>query len=124
MMFLEFFIWGSWYVTVGNYMASAGMTSAIPWAYTVHPLGSIVSPFFLGMVADRFFATEKVLGVAAILMGLYSFTLPHTPPQLAGTRPTAREIIGLDALSRLSSRPFWVFIVSSLLICIPLSAYA
>lgn len=213
-MFLEFFIWGSWYVTVGNYMASVGMTGAIAWAYTVHPIAAIVSPFFLGMVADRFFATERVLGVmhlfggaallaaplfsgsafgfvslllvhslffaatmglantlafhnmtdqerqfplirvfgtagwiaagivvsgllhadetpiplyvggaAAILLGLYSFTLPHTPPPLAGQRPTTREVLGLDALARLSSRPFWIFIVSSLLICIPLAAY-
>src|SRR5690606_27970655 len=60
---------------------------------------------------------------AALLLGVYSFTLPHTPPPLAGKRVSAREAIGLDALSRLSSRPFWIFIVSSLLICIPLAAY-
>ena len=214
-MFLEFFIWGAWYVTVGNYMTETGLTEVIYWAYTVSPIAAIVSPFFLGMVADRFFATEKVLGVlhilgglamiaaplaaetsstlfilalllhvlfymptlgltnslafhhitdqerqfpiirvfgtlgwivanifvsailhadatpiplytagvAGILMGIYSFTLPHTPPPAAGTKPTVRSILGLDALEKLWSKPFAVFTLSSLLICIPLSAY-
>jgi nucleoside transporter len=195
-------------------MTQIGLTGVIYWAYTVSPIAAVVSPFFLGMVADRFFATEKVLavlhvlgglamlatpsaahsaplfigllllhvlfymptlglanslafhhiedqektfprirvfgtlgwiaanilvsavlgadatplplyiaGAAAILMGIYSLTLPHTPPPAAGTRPTFRAIAGLDALSKLSSRPFHIFIWSSLLICIPLSAY-
>jgi len=218
MMFLEFFVWGAWYVTVGNYMTRVGLTDAIYWAYTVGPIGAIISPFFLGMIADRFFATEKVLGVlhligglaifltpfvgegdsqsaplfiillmihmlcymptvslvntlafhqisdqekyfpvirvfgtlgwiiagifvsyvlgadetaiplqiaaaASFVMGLYSFTLPHTPPPAAGEKITAREIMGLDALSQLKSRPFFVFIISSFLICIPLAVY-
>ena len=214
MMFLEFFVWGAWYVTVGNYMTAIGLTDVIYWAYTVSPIAAVVSPFFLGMVADRFFATERVLGVlhilgglamlaapslahsgtlfilalllhvlffmptlgltnslafhhitdqekqfpvirvfgtigwiganvivsavlhadatplplyiagvAGILMGLYSFTLPHTPPPARGTRPTARSILGIDALEKLWSKPFFVFALSSLLISIPLSAY-
>ncbi len=61
MMFLQFFIWGAWYVSVGNYMNAHGMTQQIFWAYTVGPIAAIISPFFLGMVADRFFATERVL---------------------------------------------------------------
>ena len=69
MMFLEFFIWGGWYVTVGNYMAAHGMTETIFWAYTVGPIAAIVSPFFLGMVADRFFASERVLGVMMLIAG-------------------------------------------------------
>jgi len=218
MMFLEFFIWGAWYVTVGNYMTRIGMTDVIYWAYTVSPIGAVISPFFLGMIADRFFATEKVLGtlhiiggiaifltpfvaegtfvsapafiilllihmlcymptiglvnslafhhmsdqekqfpvvrvfgtigwivagifvsailgadetaiplqvagVAGVLMGVYSFTLPHTPPPAAGESITVRQILGLDALAQLKSRPFVVFIISSFLICIPLSVY-
>jgi len=67
MMFLEFFIWGAWYVTVGNFMANAGMADKIAWAYSVIPIAAIISPFFLGMVADRFFASERVLGVMCIL---------------------------------------------------------
>jgi nucleoside transporter len=214
MMFLEFFVWGAWYVTVANYMGQLGMAKYVYWAFTVGPIGAIVSPFFLGMVADRFFPTERVLGVmhiiggiamfcapfvvaspvafigmlllhmlcyqptlglantlafhhirsqekefplirafgtvgwivagvlvsgilsadktaiplhvagaAGILMGLYSFTLPHTPPPAAGRRTSFREIAGIDAISRLSSRSFNIFILSSLLICIPLAAY-
>ena len=46
MMFLEFFIWGAWYVTVGNYMTSIGLTGVIYWAYTVSPIAAVVSPFF------------------------------------------------------------------------------
>ncbi|HXV63079.1 MAG TPA: MFS transporter [Vicinamibacteria bacterium] len=214
MMFVEFFIWGAWYVTVGNYMTEIELTGAIYWAYTVSPIAAVVSPFFLGMVADRFFATEKILavlhllgglaillapraassatlfilllllhvlfymptlgltnslafhhihdqekqfplirvfgtlgwiaanvlvsailgadatpiplytaGVASIVMAGYALTLPHTPPRAAGTKPTVRSILGLDALKTLSSRPFLIFIACSLLICIPLSAY-
>jgi nucleoside transporter len=218
MMFIEFFIWGAWFVTVGNYMSSVGMTEVIYWAYTVGPIGAIISPFFLGMIADRFFPTERVLGVlhiiggiaifltpfaaegefasaplfiilllihnlcymptiglvnslafhhitnqekyfpiirvfgtvgwivagifvsgilgadetaiplrvaaiASFVMGLYSFTLPHTPPPAAGEEASVRKILGLDALSKLKSRPFVVFIVSSFLICIPLAVY-
>lgn len=53
MMFLQFFIWGSWYATGGNYMKSHGMSDLIYLAYMVSPIGSIVSPFFLGMIADH-----------------------------------------------------------------------
>src|SRR5688500_19440348 len=73
MMFLQFFIWGAWYVTVGNYMASNGMTDAIFWAYTVGPIAAIVSPFFLGMVADRFFPSERVLGVMHLIGAMAMF---------------------------------------------------
>ncbi|MDY7108570.1 MAG: MFS transporter, partial [Planctomycetota bacterium] len=247
MMFLQFFIWGAWYVTVGNYMGSKEMSLelSIGWVYTVGPIAALISPFFLGMVADRFFATERVLGVlhliggaalmlapqvaeyssglwqervaewtgqgldpveegrklwivaehlpfigivflhmlcymptlgltnsiafhniqnqekqfpvirvfgtigwivanlivsgwlkadlrstplmiaggGAILLGLYSFFLPHTPPPAAGQKASVREMLGLDALKLMKSRAFSVFIVSSMLICIPLAAY-
>lgn len=215
MMFLEFFVWGAWYVTVGNYMIRIGMSGAIYWAYAVGPIGAIVSPFFLGMVADRFFATEKVLGalhliggvamffapvaaeagsevlfillllvhmlcymptvglanalafhhmtdqekyfpiirvfgtigwivaniivsgvlgadetgiplrvagIAGVVMGFYAYTLPHTPPS-PKKEFSVRQIVGLDALATLKSPSFLVFIVSSFLICIPLSTY-
>lgn len=67
MMFLQFFVWGAWYVTVGNYMAAHGMSDWISWAYSVGPIAAIISPFFLGMIADRFFATERVLAAMHIL---------------------------------------------------------
>ena len=73
MMFLQFFIWGAWYVTVGNFMAANGMGGSIGTAYTVGPIAAIVSPFFLGMIADRFFSSERVLGVMHIIAGLAMF---------------------------------------------------
>jgi nucleoside transporter len=221
MMFLQFFIWGAWYTTVGVFMANNGMETLTHWPYTVNPIAAIVAPFFLGLVADRYFPTEKVLAVlhllggavmlfvpgtagsptlfitllllynlcymptlalsnslafhhirdqekqfplirvfgtvgwivaglfisfvlgrfvvgglpeqtaaplyttavASILLGLYAFTLPHTPPRAAGERISVRGILGLDALQHLGSRSFWVFITASLLLCIPLAAY-
>lgn len=215
MMFLQFFIWGAWYVTVGNFMTAHGMLDWVGWAYTVGPIAAIISPFFLGLVADRFFATERVLGVmhilgaismfcvpmaaeagstvfivvlflhmlcymptlgltntlafhnienqekqfpvirvfgtigwivanfvvsklfhadfrveqfyitaaACVVLGLFSFTLPHTPPPAAGKKASVREILGLDALKLMKQPSFAVFIVCSFLICIPLAAY-
>jgi nucleoside transporter len=76
MMFLEFFIWGAWYVTIGNYMAEVGMTDSIYWAYTVPPIGAIVSPFFLGLVADRYFPTEQVLGVMHLAGAAFIAVVP------------------------------------------------
>ena len=220
MMFLQFFIWGAWYTTIAVFMTNHGMETLTHWPYTVNPIAAIVAPFFLGLVADRYFATEKVLGVlhllggvvmftvpravgapvvfilllllynlcymptlglanslafhhiqsqekqfplirvfgtigwivaglsisfvlgpligvvaertalpvytaatASVLLGLYSFTLPHTPPPGAGQRVSLRSIAGLDALAQLGDRPFYVFIVASFLLCIPLAAY-
>jgi nucleoside transporter len=76
MMFLQFFIWGSWYATGGNYMKSRGMTDVIHLAYMASPIGSIVAPFFLGMVADRLFPVQRVLGVLHVLSGLFVFSAP------------------------------------------------
>jgi nucleoside transporter len=76
MMFLQFFIWGAWYATAGNYMTAVGMTDAIYWAYMASPIGSIVSPFFLGMIADRYFPVQKVMGVMHLLSGAFVFAAP------------------------------------------------
>src|SRR5881409_1878583 len=214
MMFLQFFIWGAWYTTIGNYMSAHGMAPLTHWPYTVNPIAAIVAPFFLGLVADRYFATERVLGAlvmfavprftgaptvfilllllynlcymptlglanslafhhiqaqeqqfplirvfgtigwivaglfiswvlgpvtgavaeqtpgpmytaatASIALGLFCFTLPHTPPSGRGQPVSLRSIAGLDALKQLGDRPFYVFITASLLLCIPLAVY-
>lgn len=220
MMFLQFFVWGAWYTTIAVYMTNHGMPDLTHWPYTVNPIAAIVAPFFLGLIADRYFATEKVLGVlhllggvfmllvpqtsgtptlfillllaynlcymptlglanslsfhnikdqekdfpvirvfgtigwivaglfisfilspmvgglaeetpmplytagiASLILGVYSFSLPHTPPSGAGEKVSVRTILGLDALKHLGSKSFYIFIVSSLLICIPLAAY-
>jgi nucleoside transporter len=220
MMFLQFFIWGAWYTTIAVYMTNHGMERLTFWPYTVNPIAAIVAPFFLGLVADRYFATEKVLaalhilgglilcavprftgspttfilllllynlcymptlglanslafhhiqsqeqqfplirvfgtvgwivaglfislvlsgmmtavpettawplytaGIASVVLGLFCFTLPHTPPRGAGQPVSLRSIAGLDALKQIGDRPFYVFITASLLLCIPLAAY-
>jgi nucleoside transporter len=221
MMFLQFFIWGAWYVIIGNYMGANGMKDLTHWPYTVNPVAAIIAPFFLGLIADRFFNAERVLGtlhliggvimlltplltanpvlfiimlllynlcymptlgltnsvafqniqnqekqfplirvfgtigwivaglfisfvlgrftgealpdttplplyttgIAGLLLGVYSFTLPKTPPKAAGKKFSARNILGVDAFNQLKSGPFFVFLISSFLICIPLAAY-
>lgn len=214
MMFLQFFVWGAWYVTMGPYMNANGMDGKIALAYTVGPIAAIISPFFLGMIADRFFASERVLaamhilggaflclapmaaqesetlfivailahmlcymptlgltsslamhnmtnsekqfplirvfgtigwivanlvisqmgydtsanmfylaGGAAVALGVFSFTLPHTPAPSKGKPFSINDALGLDSLVLLKRRSFAVFCVCSFLVCIPLSAY-
>ena len=222
LMFLEFFIWGAWYTTIGVYMTKHDMANLTHWPFTVNPIAAIVAPFFVGLIADRYFATQKVLGIlhilgaifmfltpsasgnpvvfillllaynicymptmslanticfskmtdqekqfpvirvfgtigwiaagliisfvlghflagnlkaeetslplymtafASLLLGLYSFTLPNTPPAAAGKKVSARSIIGIDAFRQLGSPSFYIFLASSFLICIPLAAY-
>ena len=221
-MFLEFFIWGAWYTTIAVYMTKHNMGNLTHWPYTVNPIAAIIAPFFVGLIADRYFATEKVLAIlhilgaffmfltpsftgnptlfillllaynicymptislantvcfhimtdqekefpmirvfgtigwivaglvisfvlgnfvaagvkpeetsmimyltasASLILGLYSFTLPHTPPPAKGKKVSARSIIGIDAFKQLGSRSFYIFLISSFLICIPLAAY-
>ncbi len=219
LMFLQFFVWGAWFVTLGTYLNALGFAATdIGLAYLTNNLGAIIAPFFVGMIADRFFASERVvallhLGGAAVLLyastlsdpgaiivallvynsaymstlalangigfahmtmpdeqfprvrvwgtigwiaaglaitfvlgnrttnveasdlpmkmaavcsallGLYCFTLPHTPPAGRGVRTTLADIAGVQALSLLKDRAFAVFAASSLLISIPLAFY-
>jgi nucleoside transporter len=214
MMFLQFFVWGAWYVSTAPYMRKMGMGGYIGRAYTLSPIAAIIAPFFLGLIADRFFASERVLalmtllgagailavpaaanagpipflgvillhclcfmptinlansvefenltnqekqfpmirvfgtagwivanwtvslmgadqdarqyyiaGGAALLLGVFSFALPHTPPPAKGKKASVGEILGVDALSLFKSRSFAVFALCSFLISIPLAAY-
>lgn len=220
MMFLEFFIWGAWYVTMSTYLTKIGFEGTdVGNAYSTVAWAAIVSPFFVGMVADRFFAAQRVLGVmhllgglllywastivtpgeffwvllgyalcytptlaltnaiafnqmknpekefppirvlgtlgwivaglaiahiltrfiakdveataipmrmaaiASFVLGVYSFFLPDTPPKSVGKKVTVGEILGLDALKLMKDRSFAVFMIGSLLVCIPLAFY-
>ncbi len=214
MMFLQYFVWGSWYVTMSTYLGTNLKFTGpqIGLAYSAFSIAAMVSPFFVGMVADRFFATERVLGVmhiigavllyftsmvrefeyffifllaytlcylptialsnslsfhqmtdpgkqfppirmlgtlgfivanwvigwleidaqpqffvmgagASLLLGIYSFFLPHVPPKKNAGPATISDVLGLDALKLLKSTSFAIFIISSMLVCVPLAFY-
>jgi len=69
MMFLEFFIWGGWFVTLGaflgNNLNASGAETAM--AYSTQSWGAIIAPFIIGLIADRFFNAEKILGVLHLI---------------------------------------------------------
>src|SRR5690242_523561 len=87
MMFLQFFVWGAWYVSMTGWMGVRGLGGLIPWAYTVGPIAAVISPFFLGMVADRFFPTQRVLGVMHVLGGAVLLAVPAVIGSLSGEQP-------------------------------------
>src|SRR5262249_7253074 len=65
MMFLEFFIWGGWFVTMGSYLAAnlhaSGAQTAL--AYSTQSWGAIIAPFIVGLIADRYCNAERLLGM-------------------------------------------------------------
>jgi nucleoside transporter len=95
MMFLQYFVWGAWYVTVGNFMVAEGMGDITHWAYTVGPLAAILSPFFLGLVSDRYFNVEKVLGALHLLGGITLLAAPS----VAGSPTVFILILALHMLA-------------------------
>lgn len=223
MMFLEFFIWGAWFVTLGTFLgnnlkATGAETGAV---FSTQSWGAIIAPFIVGLIADRYFNAERILGVlhiigavlmyqmynateisvfypyvlgymilfmptlalvnsvsfnqmkdpekefsniriwgtigwiaagllisfffhwdskegtesgllrntflmagiVSLVLGVFSFTLPKTPPKVTGEKITVSDVLGLDALKLLKDKNFLIFFISSILICIPLAFY-
>lgn len=87
-------------------------------------IGWIVAGLILGFMKleDSHIQFQLAAGMSLVL-GIYCFTLPHTPPKQRDHKPTISDILGLDALSLFKSRSFSIFIICSLLISIPLSFY-
>ena len=81
MMFLQFFLWGSWFATLGQCLGSNDFADIIGGAYGTSPLGAIFAPLFLGLIADRFFPSEKVMGVLFLLGALFLFLIPGAASQ-------------------------------------------
>lgn len=223
MMFLQFFIWGAWFVTMGPFLANnlSATGAQTGLAYSTQSWGAIIAPFIIGLIADRYFNAERILGtlhllggvlmylmyssesfthfypyvlgymilymptlalvnsvsfrqlsdptnqfskirvwgtigwvaaglfisyamawdaptaitrgllkntflmagIASVILGVFSFTLPKTPPVGKEDKVSLSTILGLDALALLKNKNFLIFFLSSVLICIPLAFY-
>jgi nucleoside transporter len=210
MMLLEYFIWGSWYVTMGTYMSTFLQSSGVQIgaAYSALAIATMISPFFVGMIADRFFAAQKIMGVlhivgaallylatqitgnaafywvilfysllymptialsnsiafrqmtdpgkqfpwirvfgtlgwivsgimigrlgiektgvtfqmaaiSSLVLGVISFSLPNTPPK----GKSSESAIGAEAIVLFKDKPYLIFFIAAILVCIPLSFY-
>ena len=213
MMFLQYFIWGAWYVTMGTYMGEHLKSSGVQIgaAYSALAIATMISPFFVGMIADRFFAAQRIMGILHLLgalllflattitgngafywvilfysllymptialsnsiafyqmtdpgkqfpwirvfgtlgwiaagliigglkieptiytfmiaagvsatLGLLSFILPNTPPKGKAVS-SASQALGTEAFVLFKSKPYLVFFIAAILVCIPLSFY-
>jgi len=215
MMFIQYFMQGAWNMTMGLVLSTYGMATIIGSSYALLGVATIISPLFIGMVADRFFASQKVMGVlhlvnaglllcvphfieahdinmtllmiflvgllfypttalansisfshingvkyfpvirvfgtfgfmvigfilgqmgfsgdtmtwyiaslTGVVLGLYCFTLPNTPPKAKGTLFTLRDLLCLDALSLFKDRHFSILMLSIFVLMIPKTAYS
>ena len=80
MMFLEFFIWGGWFVTLGTFLGNnleaTGAQSAM--AFSTQSWGAIIAPFIIGLIADKFFNAERILGVLHLVGAFLMYQMSQT----------------------------------------------
>ncbi len=76
MMFLQFFVWGAWFVTLFLVLGGNGLEDVIADAYSTAPIAAIIAPLFLGLIADRFFSSEKVMGFLMLVGGVLMLLVP------------------------------------------------
>jgi nucleoside transporter len=213
-MLVEYFIWGSWYVTMSTYMSQFLGASGVQIgaAYSALAIATMISPFFIGMVADRYFSAQRIMGVlhllgavllyfatqitdntafywiilfysllymptialsnsiafhqmsdpgkmfpwirvfgtvgwivaglmitalgiegseftfqmaaiASLTLGIFSFFLPETPPKGKVADASASSAIGTEAFVLFKNKPYFIFFIAAVLVCIPLSFY-
>lgn len=83
MMFLQFFAWGSWFATASAALDAKGLGAFIPKTYECAPIAAIFAPLFLGLIADRLFASEKVMGILMLGSGLLMLLVPAAASDVA-----------------------------------------
>lgn len=109
MMFLEFFVWGSWFVTLGTFLGNNLNASGtqIAAAFSTQSFGAIIAPFIIGLIADKYFNAERVLGVLHLLGAVLMF-LMFQSPDFAGFYPFvfAYMVIFMPTLALVNSVSF------------------
>ena len=98
--------------------------SEFPFIRMFATIGWIAVGWTISQLKVEAAATQFMVACgASIVMGLYCLTLPHTPPMGKGKKITVGSLVGLDALVMLKNRPYLIFVISSVLACIPLTFY-
>ena len=80
LFFLEFFIWGAWFVTMGTFLSQEFSASGgqLAMAYETQSIGAIIAPFIIGLIADRYFSAEKILGILHLIGAALLFTVSNS----------------------------------------------
>ncbi|HEY9003017.1 MAG TPA: nucleoside permease [Mucilaginibacter sp.] len=109
MMFLEFFVWGAWFVTMGTYLTKGLHSTDVQssTAYATQSFGAIIAPFIIGLIADKYFSAQKILGVLHLL-GAALMYYEYKAPDFAGFYPgiLAYMIIYMPTLALVNSVSF------------------